>query len=86
MDAKREQVMRVPRNYLTTIQVAHIFGVSAVTVGNWARWGLLPTLQNKRGGPHYINPAILPTFEPPRTSPAWFNREAYDAIVREHNG
>jgi len=78
-----EQHVRIPHRYLTTTQVAQIFGVSQITVANWIRWGLLPAVRVGRG-PYYINPAILPGFEPPRgNSHAWFNREVYDAMVGE---
>lgn len=73
--------VRIPHRYLTTTQVAQIFGVSQITVANWIRWGLLPSLRQGRG-PYYIDPAILPNFDPPRgNSHAWFNRELYDAIT-----
>lgn len=75
-----EPHVRIPLRYLTTQQVAQVYGVSQVTVGNWVRWGLLPSLRQGRG-PYYIDPDVLPGFDPPRTSPAWFNREVYDAIT-----
>lgn len=75
--------VRIPRRYLTTQQVAQIFGVSQITVGNWIRWGLLPFMRGGDKGWYYIDPDVLPTFDPPRTSPAWFNRELYDAMVGE---
>jgi len=74
--------VRIPRRYLSTMQVAQVFGVSQITVANWIRWGLLPALRQGRGA-YYVDPDILPDFDPPRTSPAWFNRAMYDAIVGE---
>lgn len=35
-------------NYLTTAQVARLFGVTSTTVVKWAREGRLPYVQNER--------------------------------------
>ncbi len=83
MTHNRHEPVHVPYTYLTTQQVAQIFGVHITTVGNWIRWGLLPAMQRRRNAHCYIDPAVLLTFRPPRTSHAWFNREMYDAMVGE---
>jgi hypothetical protein len=68
-----------PPGLLTTGQVGQIFGVTGMTVWNWVRRGILPA--SKVSGNHFIDSAILPDWEPPRRSYAYFDRAVYDRLT-----
>jgi len=70
----------VSRRLLGTPDVARIYGVGRQAVTDWARKGIMPAIE--ANGCYYIDPAILPDWQPPRYSYAWFDVGTYEQITR----